>query len=213
MFWRRLSCVSGGRRESALSLHSEKVAARQALKARRAALPDAARRLASATAARHVLTSHILDGARTVALFAAFGDEADPALVGELFEGTIVYPAVTPEGLVFRAAPRFTLAPAPPFGIPEPPTSARTIEDIDVFVTPGLGFTRDGRRLGYGKGYYDRALTAARARNPATRAIGFGFTTQVVDDLPAGPDDAIVDAVVTEDGLFFTHPERLEIAK
>jgi 5-formyltetrahydrofolate cyclo-ligase len=187
-------------------VRAEKAAAREALKARRAALAPEVRRAASLAAARHLMTSPLLEGVETVALFAAFGDEADPALVGELFEGTIVYPAVTPQGLVFRAAPRFTLTPAPPFGIPEPPATARAVEDIDLFVTPGLGFTRDGRRLGYGRGYYDRVLSAARARRPQTRAVGFAFATQLVDTLPAGPQDAPVDAVVTELGVSFTHP-------
>lgn len=72
---------------------------------------------------------------------------------------------------------------------------------------PGLGFTRDGARIGYGGGYYDRALRALRAARPDVLAVGFGFALQVVDALPVGPHDAPLDAVVTEAGFSWTRPQ------
>ncbi len=88
------------------------------------------------------------------------------------------------------------------WGIPEPPPArrgepARRIapEAIDLVVVPGLAFDRRGRRLGHGKGYYDRLL----ARSPAVRA-GLCFDAQVFPEVPAGPHDAVMDWVVTERG-------------
>ncbi len=90
------------------------------------------------------------------------------------------------------------------WGIPEPPADRRgdperrvAPEAIDLVVVPGLAFDRRGRRLGHGKGYYDRLL----ARSPAVRA-GLCYAAQVFPEVPAGPRDAVMDFVVTEEGAF-----------
>ncbi len=67
-------------------------------------------------------------------------------------------------------------------------------EDIGVWIVPGLAFTRDGRRLGHGGGWYDRFLSAA-APSAFTLAVAHPF--QVVDDIPTDPHDRRVDGVVT----------------
>ena len=61
-------------------------------------------------------------------------------------------------------------------------------------LVPGLAFARDGRRLGRGKGFYDRFLAALR---PDCFKCGIGLDFQVVDDLPTEPHDVLLDAVVT----------------
>ena len=62
-------------------------------------------------------------------------------------------------------------------------------------LVPGVAFDRDGRRLGYGGGYYDRLLPLLS--RDATRIAG-AFDLQIVDRVPAGPHDVAVDAIVTE---------------
>ena len=60
---------------------------------------------------------------------------------------------------------------------------------IDIVIVPGLAFTRDGRRLGQGGGFYDRFL----AQLPADcTTIGVGFAEQLLDDLPVEPHDRIL---------------------
>jgi 5-formyltetrahydrofolate cyclo-ligase len=63
---------------------------------------------------------------------------------------------------------------------------------------PLLAFDRQGRRLGYGAGYYDLALRELRALRPPPLAIGVAFAAQELDEVPAGPHDQPLDAVVTE---------------
>jgi 5-formyltetrahydrofolate cyclo-ligase len=63
-----------------------------------------------------------------------------------------------------------------------------------VLFVPLLAFDRCGRRLGYGGGFYDRTLTGL----PDATAIGCAFAAQEVAEVPAGPDDAPLDAVATE---------------
>jgi len=63
-------------------------------------------------------------------------------------------------------------------------------------IVPGLAFDAAGRRLGFGGGYYDGVIDDARAGGAAV--IGFAYDFQIVDRVPAGPDDRGVDVVVTD---------------
>lgn len=68
----------------------------------------------------------------------------------------------------------------------------------DIVLTPGVGFDPRGRRLGRGKGYYDRAFRGVLAR--ALR-VALAYELQVVPQIPAGPDDELVNWIVTEERL------------
>lgn len=65
----------------------------------------------------------------------------------------------------------------------------------DVIVIPGVAFTVDGRRLGQGGGWYDRFLPG---RRPDCTTIGVCFSPQLVDDLPTGPHDVVLDVVIAD---------------
>ncbi len=83
------------------------------------------------------------------------------------------------------------------FGIPEPQGGeAVPLQAIDLLILPGVGFDLQGHRLGYGKGFYDRALHADR--RPGLLA-GFCFEQQIVEALPAQAHDVPVDLLVTEE--------------
>ena len=83
------------------------------------------------------------------------------------------------------------------FGVMQP-DPAQPLVTPDVLLVPLLGFDRQGRRLGYGKGYYDRTLRALRGGGAAPLAIGLAFALQEVGEVPVGPADQRLDAVVTE---------------
>jgi 5-formyltetrahydrofolate cyclo-ligase len=63
-----------------------------------------------------------------------------------------------------------------------------------------LAFDRDGYRLGYGAGYYDRYLSAHRAKR-TIRAVGIAYAGQAVERLPRAAHDEPLDAVATEEGV------------
>jgi 5,10-methenyltetrahydrofolate synthetase len=79
--------------------------------------------------------------------------------------------------------------------------SARRHEDVpiasvlDLVLVPGVAFTRDGRRLGRGAGFFDRFL-AHRAQRAVK--IGVCFNFQIVDSLVVETHDVKVDLVVTD---------------
>ena len=86
---------------------------------------------------------------------------------------------------------------AGPFQVMEPSPDA-PLSNPHVLLVPLLAFDRSGRRLGYGAGYYDMVLRDLRARSPAPCAIGVAFAAQEVAEVPTGPRDQMLDAVVTE---------------
>lgn len=82
------------------------------------------------------------------------------------------------------------------YGIHTPAAAASEV-DPDIIIVPLLAFDADGHRLGYGGGYYDRTLAAARARREVL-AVGFAYAGQRVGRLPRHDGDMVLDAVVTD---------------
>ena len=75
------------------------------------------------------------------------------------------------------------------------PTSNTPIEpsEIDVMIVPGVAFTRQGARLGRGKGFYDKYLSHSGFR---AYTIGVCFPCQIVESLPTEPHDKTLDKVI-----------------
>ena len=81
-----------------------------------------------------------------------------------------------------------------PMGILEP-AEAEIVspKEVEVWLVPGLAFTRSGKRLGYGGGRYDRLLVDAPK---GSVKIGITHAFQVVDDLPSEPHDILLSKVI-----------------
>ena len=84
------------------------------------------------------------------------------------------------------------------FGVREPVEEDLNFvppDQIDLVVVPGLAFDRQGGRIGYGKGYYDRLLGRLGSEVPR---IALAFDFQVLDAVPQDENDIRVDAIITE---------------
>lgn len=77
----------------------------------------------------------------------------------------------------------------------EPAGDARAVMpfEIDAVVVPGVAFTKDGARMGRGKGFYDKYLSKNEFR---ALKIGVCFKEQVLDGLPVEPHDVKMDVVI-----------------
>ena len=93
------------------------------------------------------------------------------------------------------------------FGTFAPPDDAALLEP-DILLVPLSAFDRTGQRIGYGGGYYDRAIALLRRKGRARRLIGIAFDCQEVPSVPAEPHDVRLDAILTESGLRIFSPER-----
>jgi 5-formyltetrahydrofolate cyclo-ligase len=81
------------------------------------------------------------------------------------------------------------------FGILEPKDELEevSVDSVDVFLCPGLGFDRKGGRLGRGRGFYDRMLKQAK---PEVVKIGVCFPFQIVDHIVTEAHDVTMDLVI-----------------
>ena len=173
---------------------------RQSLRERRAALSQALVRTASAEVAAEVAALAVFGRARRVALYAATRGEIDPESLRTLCDARgieVSFPRVVstdPPRLAFcRVGAGETLG-VGRFGILEPRADdAVDPALLDLIVVPGVAFARDGHRLGFGHGYYDRALAGA----PGAVRVGLCHDFQLVDRLPPRAGDEPVDLVLT----------------
>ncbi len=90
--------------------------------------------------------------------------------------------------------------------IPEPDSkklSAIAPDKLDIVLIPGSVFDRQGGRLGYGGGYYDRFLAN---QAPQALRIGLAYETQVVNKVPTMAHDIPLQYLITEKEITRIHP-------
>lgn len=90
--------------------------------------------------------------------------------------------------------------------IPCPKAGAELVPD--TVLLPMNGFDREGYRLGYGGGFFDRTLEALQDRKPAV--IGVAFELAAIETIRPQPWDAPADYVVTERGVYQRNDGKLE---
>ncbi len=78
--------------------------------------------------------------------------------------------------------------------IREPRPDAELIDptQLDLILSPGVAFTRDGKRLGFGKGFYDSVF----GQSPESLKVGVCFPCQLKNELPMAEHDYILNAVI-----------------
>lgn len=186
------------------ALDDEKRRLRAAAKARRAAAAEVGSQAAEAVRG-NLLAAVPLPAAAVVSAYWPMGSELDPRpLMSALHEAGhgIALPVVieAERPLVFRAwSPGDALEPAA-FGtrVPGPDKPALT---PSVVLAPLLAFDRQGYRLGYGGGFYDRTLGILRSMSRgrgAVLAIGLAYAAQEVPAVPRDANDKRLDWIVTE---------------
>lgn len=87
------------------------------------------------------------------------------------------------------------------FGTPEPRGDLLgpiAINDVDLIIVPAASVGRDGLRMGWGRGYFDKTLGSMDRRPPVFAVI---FDHELVDSVPRELHDQPVDGVVTPGGV------------
>jgi 5-formyltetrahydrofolate cyclo-ligase len=93
------------------------------------------------------------------------------------------------------------------FGLSEPVArSTASLEGLDAVVVPLSAFDRDGNRLGYGKGFYDRFLSELPR---SVARVGLAFALQEVEQIPTHSLDQPLDIVITENGVIEMNSHRV----
>jgi 5-formyltetrahydrofolate cyclo-ligase len=108
----------------------------------------------------------------------------------------VVIPKCLPKKkeMVFRTLTKFNQLESVYYGLLEPieaMTKEVSANEIDLIIVPGLAFTENGYRIGFGGGYYDRYLA-----NYLGQTISLAFTPQLVAELPIEEHDIPVNKII-----------------
>jgi len=146
--------------------------------------------------------------ARWVFVYIAMSVEVDttPIVTRAYREGRqVAIPRIEGEQITFYRYEGRTRGLVPnQFGILEPDPQWVAVEPQLLaegpllILAPGLAFDRSLRRIGRGKGYYDRFLAKARSGPQECLVVGLTLAEQVVEEVPAGPLDQLLDGLVTD---------------
>jgi 5-formyltetrahydrofolate cyclo-ligase len=179
------------------TLRAERLAARDALSV-------ADRAAKSLSIAEHGMAAIGIEVGSVVSAFLPIRSEVDLRPLMDLLDDkgvTLCVPVVLDrETIVFRAfAPGAELV-AGVFGTVGPRPDAGEL-DPDIMLVPLAAFDRRGHRIGYGGGYYDRAIHRLQQKGRNPRLIGIAFDCQEVASVPEEPHDIRLHGILTEGGF------------
>ena len=176
--------------------HQLRMAARQA----RALVTPAERDMAGKHVSSLLVESFDFDG-KIVSVYWPIGDELDTRTFIKTASDagvTLCLPVVLSRNapLIFRKWISEAHLEAGPHNTRHPGSDAPELVP-DILIVPLLGFNRQGVRLGYGGGFFDRTLAKVR-KNKEILAIGLAYAVQEMAKLPVDAHDQPLDWVVTE---------------
>jgi len=183
-----------------MSASEEKAVLRRRMRTWRNGLRAEVRQAASAQVRERLLSLPELLAAQTVALYSALAGEIDVQSVAEWAWAVgkrVALPRVLGAGQMgFFLYAHGTRLAQNRLGVWEPAEAEAPVafETLEAVVAPGLAFDAAGQRLGFGQGYYDRALIAC----PGAFRVGVAFDAQLVETVPHEAHDLPMHAVVTE---------------
>ncbi|MGB3492773.1 MAG: 5-formyltetrahydrofolate cyclo-ligase [Elainellaceae cyanobacterium] len=152
----------------------------------------------------HVRRSQQFQSAQTVLAYSSFRREPDLSSLFELDGKTWGFPRCVGKVLSWhRWSPQDSVPLQPgAFDILEPHPDSPVLhsEQVDLILVPAVACDRQGYRLGYGGGFYDRMLSEPAWKNK--RAIGIVFSESHVEKLPADAWDQRLQGVCTDSGWF-----------
>ncbi len=180
---------------------------RNAALKKRDSTPAGEKRLKDAAIKERLLSLEEFRDARSVLFYASFRSEVEtPSLIEEALKmgKSVSLPVVDAKAgrlRLFEVKGLEELSPGY-MGIPEPKTGkAVGLDEMEVIVVPGAAFDRQGGRLGYGKGYYDKLLREAKT---GCLFLGLAYGEQIVGKVPVEGHDITMDAIITDKEVIWT---------
>lgn len=167
---------------------------------KRKSITESYREIADRVLLKKTVFSDVYKNAEIVLLYYPVKSEPNVLPIAEqaLKEGKrVAFPISNPDGFILKFAFVESLDELVPgtYSIPEPPRNAdKYINNSDTLcIVPGLAFDRFGKRIGYGKGYYDRFL-----ENFSGISLGLCYADFLTDKLPAEDTDISLDIIISD---------------
>ena len=150
----------------------------------------------------NVIALDCFKNSETIAIYMNFGSEVSTRkLISYSLDigKTVVIPkTISSTDMIFCKIDRDTVYVKDKYGIDTVDDSLVAEDkatDIDMFIVPGVAFDRNGGRIGYGAGYYDRYLKGFEATK-----VGICYDAQLVDDVHNERNDIYMNKIITEKG-------------
>lgn len=185
-----------------LPIESEKAELRRRLLAQRNALSPNQRKIWDERILQHVTEREEYRRCRTLLAYYPIRGELNllPIVERAYADGkNVAFPISNPaeHTLTFRLTRGLEVLTVGAYRIPEPPSTAPLLQDFreSLCLVPALSFDRNGFRLGYGGGFYDRFLTTFNGFS-----VGLIYQSLLCDSLPRLSTDRAVDLILTEKG-------------
>jgi 5-formyltetrahydrofolate cyclo-ligase len=140
--------------------------------------------------------------AETIGAYYSIGSEVrtQDLLQSILNAGKVLaLPKVEKNDLVFKRISNFLELEQGNFSVMEPKDKCEIVKNLDVVIVPAIALSKDGFRLGYGFGYYDKYLHGKKATS-----IALSYAKQVIRSFPRDDHDVKMNFIVTEDKVIKT---------
>jgi 5-formyltetrahydrofolate cyclo-ligase len=202
--WKNKSFISL-LKSGSFNIKLEKDSIRNSVANRRSALSDVEVKQKSLLISDNLYSLEVFKLSNSIALYSSIPNEViTESIFKEAIqtEKEVYFPRVNGSSLDFHRIHDLEQLKIGKFGVLEPQAHLfkADIKQIDLFVIPALAFDKSGSRLGYGKGYYDRALSNISQ----SKKVGLSYSFQVLDSVPIDKDDRKVGIIVTEQGIVFS---------
>ncbi|MGI0027302.1 MAG: 5-formyltetrahydrofolate cyclo-ligase [Nitrosopumilaceae archaeon] len=140
--------------------------------------------------------------AKTIGAYYSIGSEVRTQdILQEILNAgkELALPKVVKNDLVFKKISNFAELEPGNFAVMEPKDKCEIVKNLDAVIVPAIALTKDGFRLGYGFGYYDRYLHGKKSTT-----IALSYAKQVIKSFPLDDHDVKTNFIVTEDKVIRT---------
>ena len=111
----------------------------------------------------------------------------------------LALPKVVKNDLIFKKISSFSDLEQGNFSVMEPKDKCEIVKNLDVVIVPAIALSKNGYRLGYGFGYYDRYLHGKKSTT-----IALSYAKQVIKSFTHDDHDVKMNFIVTEDKVIKT---------
>ena len=185
-----------------------KPALRREIQARRDAIDPVRRSVNSKKIWERLAKLEVFKEAKDIACYVNFRSEVETLdfLIKHLDEKKFYIPRTKDKEMDFVLLRDLEELKRDSFGILSPQgNQVISPEDLDLILTPGIAFTLQGGRLGYGGGFYDRYFKKTHCPS-----LGLAFEEQILENLPLDSWDHLLNGIVTEERFILPKKEGLK---
>ncbi len=174
----------------------DKKTLRKAMLDKRRSMEEAVCEDISIRVCEKLLKTHEIKNATDICLYMPISNEVDVTYLMDVLRDmgkNIWLPKTIDNNMDFYIYEEDTPLKLGAFNIYEPESDNTLVpDDKTLIVAPGVAFTKDGMRLGYGGGFYDRYF----AKYPSCIKLGVCYAFQIVDEIPVEDTDIRLDKII-----------------